>query len=39
MFVGADIPASGALTQERLGWHPTGVGLIVFPDAMRYSDA
>ncbi|MGA7655320.1 MAG: NAD-dependent dehydratase, partial [Methylocella sp.] len=28
MFVGADIPASSELTQERLGWRPTGVGLI-----------
>jgi len=28
MFVGADMPASSTLTQERLGWRPTGVGLI-----------
>ncbi len=28
MFVGADLPASSKLTQERLGWHPTGVGLM-----------
>jgi nucleoside-diphosphate-sugar epimerase len=28
MFAGADIPASSALTQERLGWQPTHVGLI-----------
>jgi nucleoside-diphosphate-sugar epimerase len=27
-FVGADGPASSALTQERLGWRPTGPGLI-----------
>lgn len=27
-FVGMDMPASSALTQRRLGWRPTGVGLI-----------
>lgn len=27
-FVGLDMPASSALTQERLGWHPTGPGMI-----------
>ena len=36
MFVGADIPASSALTRERLGWRPAGVGLISDLDAMRY---
>lgn len=36
MFVGRDIPASGALTQERLGWHPTGPGLIADLEQMRY---
>jgi nucleoside-diphosphate-sugar epimerase len=25
---GADVPASSALTRERLGWRPTGVGLM-----------
>jgi len=28
MFVSADIPASGALTQARLGWQPREVGLL-----------
>jgi nucleoside-diphosphate-sugar epimerase len=28
MFAGLDIPSSSALTQKRLGWHPTGPGLI-----------
>jgi nucleoside-diphosphate-sugar epimerase len=28
MFVGLDLPATSAQTQERLGWHPTGPGLI-----------
>lgn len=27
-FAGHDMPASSALTQQRLGWHPTGPGLI-----------
>ena len=35
MFVGADAPASSALTQERLGWRPTGVGLISDLDHAR----
>lgn len=39
MFVGADIPASSALTQERLGWHPTGVGLISDLDQARYFES
>jgi nucleoside-diphosphate-sugar epimerase len=28
MFAGLDMPASSALTQKRLGWRPTGPGLI-----------
>jgi len=28
VFVGVDVPASSALTQERLGWRPTQTGLI-----------
>jgi nucleoside-diphosphate-sugar epimerase len=36
-FVGFDMPASSALTQERLGWHPTGPGLIADLEEMRYS--
>jgi hypothetical protein len=28
MFVGADIPASSALTQQRLGWRPAGPKLM-----------
>jgi nucleoside-diphosphate-sugar epimerase len=27
-FVGFDVPASSALTQQRLGWRPTGPGLL-----------
>ncbi|WP_095200540.1 SDR family oxidoreductase [Mesorhizobium carmichaelinearum] len=36
MFAPADLPASSALTQARLGWHPTGPTLITDLDAMRY---
>jgi nucleoside-diphosphate-sugar epimerase len=36
MFAGVDMPASGALTQERLGWRPTGPGLVSDLDQMRY---
>jgi hypothetical protein len=28
MFVGQDMAASGVATQEKMGWHPTGPGLI-----------
>ena len=28
MFAGVDMPASSALTRQRLGWNPTGPGLI-----------
>jgi nucleoside-diphosphate-sugar epimerase len=35
-FAGADIPASSALTQKRLGWRPTGPGLIADLNAMNY---
>ena len=36
MFADADIPASSALTEERLGWRPAGGWLIAELDAMRY---
>ena len=39
MFAGsADLPASGALTRERLAWRPTGAGLISDLDECRYLD-
>ena len=38
-FVGMDLPASSAQTQARLGWHPTGPGLIADLERMRYFDA
>jgi nucleoside-diphosphate-sugar epimerase len=37
MFVGRDSPASSAQTRERLGWHPTGPGLIADLERMNYS--
>ena len=36
MFAGVDMPASSAKTQELLGWHPTGPGLIADLEKMRY---
>jgi nucleoside-diphosphate-sugar epimerase len=35
-FMGSDVPASSALTQERLGWRPTGPALIADLKAMKY---
>ena len=37
MFAGFDLVASSALTQKRLGWHPTGPGLIADLERMNYS--
>jgi nucleoside-diphosphate-sugar epimerase len=36
MFAGMDLPASSALTRKRLGWRPTGPGLIADLEQMRY---
>jgi nucleoside-diphosphate-sugar epimerase len=36
MFAGMDLPASSAQTQQRLGWRPTGPGLIADLEQMRY---
>jgi nucleoside-diphosphate-sugar epimerase len=38
-FVGFDIPASSALTQQRMGWRPTGPGLISDLENLRYFPA
>jgi nucleoside-diphosphate-sugar epimerase len=35
-FAGLDFPASSAKTRERLGWRPTGPGLIADLENMRY---
>jgi nucleoside-diphosphate-sugar epimerase len=39
MFAGFDMPASSALTQKWLGWHPTGPALISDLNRMRYFEA
>ena len=36
MFVGRDLCASSLQTQERLGWRPTGPGLLADLDRMNY---
>ena len=36
IFAGMDLWASGAWTQARLGWHPTGPGLLADLAAMKY---
>jgi nucleoside-diphosphate-sugar epimerase len=38
-FVGRDVPASSVHTRERLGWNPTGPGLISDLENMRYFPA
>jgi nucleoside-diphosphate-sugar epimerase len=38
-FAGLDLSASSAMTQERLGWRPTGSGLIEDLNNMRYFEA
>jgi len=37
MFASMDLPASSALTRDRLGWTPTGPGLIEDLERMDYS--
>jgi nucleoside-diphosphate-sugar epimerase len=39
LFAGQDMPASSALTQQKLNWKPTGPGLIADLDAMDYTPA
>jgi nucleoside-diphosphate-sugar epimerase len=39
MFVGADIPASSALTQQRLGWRPAGPKLMDDLNQGRFVEA
>ena len=38
-FVGADMPASSAVTRQRLGWSPTGPGLVEDLRNMNYGPA
>lgn len=37
-FAGRDLPASGAITQKRLDWHPNGPGMIADLQQMRYQE-
>jgi len=39
MFAGFDMPASSAQTRQRLGWRPTGPGLIADLEQMSWSEA
>src|SRR5579863_9974339 len=39
MFVGFDMPASSAQTRRRLGWRPTGPGLIADLEQMLWPEA
>jgi hypothetical protein len=39
MFAGLDLPASSALTRQRLGWRPTERGLIADLEQMNYLEA
>jgi nucleoside-diphosphate-sugar epimerase len=39
MFAGRDMPASSAQTRRKLGWEPTGPGLIADLEALRLSDS
>jgi len=39
MFAGFDMPASSGQTRQRLGWHPTGPGLIADLEQMSWSEA
>ena len=39
MFAGLDMPASSAQTRRKLGWEPTGPGLIADLDDLRLSDS
>jgi len=36
LFVARDMPASSVQTQQQLGWHPTGPGLIADLEQMQY---
>jgi nucleoside-diphosphate-sugar epimerase len=39
MFAGFDMTASSAQTRQRLGWHPTGPGLIADLEHLRWGEA
>jgi nucleoside-diphosphate-sugar epimerase len=39
MFAGLDIPATSAVTRQKLGWAPSGPGMIADLDGMGYAQA
>jgi nucleoside-diphosphate-sugar epimerase len=39
MFAGYDMPASSAQTRNKLGWQPTGPGLIADLEQLRFAEA
>ena len=39
MFAGRDMPASSEKTRRKLGWNPTGPGLIADLEQLRVSDS
>jgi nucleoside-diphosphate-sugar epimerase len=39
MFAAFDMPASSAQTRQRLGWRPTGPGLVADLEQMRWAEA
>jgi len=39
MFAGFDMPASSALTRKKLGWEPTGPGMLVDLAALKLSES
>ena len=39
MFAGLDMPASSAQTRRKLGWEPTGPGLIADLEELRLGDS
>jgi hypothetical protein len=39
MFAGHDVLASSAQTRKKLGWQPTGPGLIADLEELRVSEA
>jgi nucleoside-diphosphate-sugar epimerase len=39
IFAGLDVPASSALTKKRLGWQPTGPGMLADLERLQLSDS
>jgi hypothetical protein len=39
IFAGLDVPASSAQTKKRLGWQPTGPGMLADLERLQLSDS